>query len=71
MTEPITYTRPFESLSLPEIIELNFTDLGLLQIISEETGQSYEDLIHTAIKHLYYNRHTIFNETKCNSTSNH
>ena len=48
MTKPITYTRPFDTLSLPETIKLNFTDLGLLQIISEETGQSYEELIHTA-----------------------
>jgi hypothetical protein len=63
MPEPITYTRPFEPLSLPETIELNFTDLGLLQIMSEETGVSYEELIRTSIKHLYHNRHSIFHTT--------
>ena len=63
MPEQITYIRPFDSLSLPETIELNFTDLGLLQIISEETGANYEELIRTAIKHLYYNRHSIFHTT--------
>lgn len=61
-TEQITYTQPFKPLSLPEAIELNFADLGLLEIISEETGLEYEQLIHIAIKHLYLNRHTIFNE---------
>ena len=62
-TEQITYTRPFEPLSLPEVINLNLTDIRLLQIISEETGINYGELIHTAIKNLYHNRHSIFHTT--------
>lgn len=64
MPEQITYTRLSAEFPLPVTINLNFTDVGLLEILKDETGKDYDQLLRTAIRELYYNRHTVFNKEK-------
>ncbi len=59
MTELISYKQPIEPLFLPETIELDSSDILLLQALKIATSKTYEELIHTAIRNLYYKQKTL------------